>query len=711
MSDALRQVFAELGFNADTRSLDKANQVVDKAIAGVRKLIAATGAGDQIEAVVAARRTARAALQHKQSVQAAADAEKAAGGPADKSIGFLAKLREVATADAKTKDDARKAELDLAHEAAARTALGQTFVQDDPFGRTSKKDPSALGFGGKFGADQWKKATDAAKAVADRIEKATKGPIENIQGMLARADAIAANTLGKAMPASVKKFSEKLGFAKGDTLALGAAIMDLSRKGAMGFAALVVGVAAFNVAFAAEAEALRETAREARVTSSELQQLQYAGVASGVGADRVVSSVTAFGQKLRDLNNRVAGSGGTNSLLRRMGISARDASGQVRPTTDVLMDVGAAMEHIGSPRRRTSIARQLGIDPRMLDILHSGAGGLRAYMDEAREYGEGVTPEATEAARRFTVQQARLQRGFTSLRSSIFTQLSPSFEGLMQKGARLAGWFANITRGSHVFEQGVRVLGVALAAAAVPALVAWSPMIATFVAGAAAVMLMALALDDMQNFLEGNNSLMGDLIDRFTDFIGIGPQSANIVRAINAAWDQAGNAIARFFDFIDRLPMALQLALAPLRALGFVYRAATGNDTSPQQGAQGAPPPPPETPEQAAARQRSERRRGGAPAPRQIGFNGEVLGPRGAAEEGPTGGRQGRVSRVAATRTVTAPGSVGGNSTTTTTVQGDRNTFHINGNDVAGMRREVERLMDERERRRNADRSPREAQE
>jgi len=696
VSDALRQVFAELGFEVDHRSLDKANQVVDRAIAGVRKLVAATGASDQIEAAVAARRTARAAVQHRQTEQAAADAEKGAGGPG----GFLAKLREQAAADAASKDTARQAELDLAHSLAAKAALGHKAPASDPFGRSSAKDDRALGFGGKFGADQWKKATEAEKALA-------KGA-ENLSGLFDRAAKRFNNAFGKAMPASAQRFAEKLGLAKGDTLALGTAIMDLSRRGAMGLAALVVGAAAFSVAFAAEAEALRETAREARITSSELQQLQYAGAASGVGADRMVSSVTAFGQKLRDLNNRVAGSGGTNALLRRMGISARDASGQVRPTTDVLMDVGAAMEHIASPRRRVRLAQQLGLDQRMLDVLHSGAGGLRAYMDEAREYGEGVTPEATEAARRFTVQQARLQRGLTSLRSSLFTQLSPSMEELMGKVGKLMGWFSRVTRGTQVFSNAARILGVGLAAAAVPALIAWSPMLATFLGIAGAVTLAAFALDDMQGFLAGNNSLMGTLIDQFTDFLGIGPQSANIVRAINSAWDQAGNAIARFFDFIERLPPALQLALAPLRALGFVYRAAAGGDSAPREGAQGAPPPPPETPEQVAARQRAERGRARtppAPPPQQLGFNGEVIAAP------PAGGRPARVSRVAATRTVTAPGSVAGNTTTSTTVQGDRNVFNINGNDVAGMRREVERLMDERERRRNADRSPREAQE
>lgn len=66
---------------------------------------------------------------------------------------------------------------------------------------------------------------------------------------------------------------------------------------------------------------------------------------------------------------------------------------------------------------------------------------------------------------------------------------------------------------------------------------------------------------------------------------------------------------------------------------------------------------------------------------------------------------------IPASRSVPAPGGVGGSTTITTRVEGDRNTFHINGSDPAAMRRELDRLMTDRERRRNAERSPREPTE
>ena len=63
-------------------------------------------------------------------------------------------------------------------------------------------------------------------------------------------------------------------------------------------------------------------AREARVTSSELQQFQHAGTMSGVGAERMASGVAALGQSLRATELRQGG--GVAWTLRRLGVEARD---------------------------------------------------------------------------------------------------------------------------------------------------------------------------------------------------------------------------------------------------------------------------------------------------------------------------------------------------------------------------------------------------
>jgi len=668
---ALRSVFAELGIDFDERSLQKANALVDKAIGNVQKLVGATGKADQVEALFAARQKARAAVRHQQSVRAADDAAKAA--VPSREAGLFGKLREVAAGDAKAREEARAAELDRAHTLAARRALGHAGPAFDPFGKG--KAQGATGFGGQFGTDRWKAASK---------------PVEGMIGLLTKLERKTSTAIGQKLPQAFQRLAEKAGVARGDFASMGQVLTGLTGTVTAALGLGVATAANFTSEFTAASEALRETARNARVTSAELQALQHAGTISGVGAERVTASVTALGSKLRDANSHLAGSSGVVHALARMGISARDASGQVRPTVDILDDVAVAMEHISSPRRRVRVAESLGLDRRMLDVLHTGAGGIRALREEMAELGGGVTPEATEAARKFAQAQARMQVGLTSVRSVIFTSLAPTMEGLVTKGAKLLGWLARVTRGSHMARNVLAALGIAGAAAAAPLIAAWLPAAAPFLLAAAGGLALALALDDVQNFLEGNNSLTGDFVTKLRQmadgFIGVG-NSARVVRFLNDDWNELGNNVARLLDFIERLPGAMQPALAPLRLLLRGFTALTGREAGVSGGAEGASTPPP-APAPSPAR--------GALAPAQPGIPAANV----------AAWQAGQPVVIPATRAVPAPGAAG-STTVTTHVEGDRNTFHIDGNDTAAMRRELEQLMDDRDRRRRERLSPR----
>lgn len=680
---ALRVLFAELGFEVDEAALLAADARVHEVAQSMQALVSMSGETGQ--AITAAARVADEAfagvkaaagraseaieaqfldVEGLREAMAAARAEglAASAGP---SVVIADDLKEeVAQLDA-----AAKATRELAAEEQKRREAPAKRAQDERADHAAQKAFNDSDAGKAHAA--WKRTRDA--------EEAAKKPASDLAGVTARTQKKVTDAFGRAMPEAVQRFAERLGIARDDTEALGRVVVGVSQRAAMALAGLVIGVAAFSASFAAESEALRETAREARVTSSELQALQHAGAQSGVGADRVTSSITALGQKLRDANNHLPGSGGTVHMLRRLGITARDASGQIRPTVDILDDVAVAMEHVSSPRRRIRIAEALGLDRRMLDILHTGEGGIRALRDEMRELGGGVTPEATEAARRFAQQQERVRVSLTSVRSSIFAQLGPTLTDLMQRTSTLLGWFARVTRGTHFFEHAVRNLGVVLAVAAVPAVAAWSPLTFTFGAIAAAVLVAALAFDDIQGLLEGHNSLIGELVDRYA---GAGT-AARWVLQLRDAWNGVVDAMARLNEHINRMPTWAR-RMFDVGTLG--VRHLFGDERS--QGAAGGtvPAPPAAVP---------------APPSSQPSIPAANLAAWGAS-------RPVYAPVVPATHTVPMARTGGTTIHQTTTREGDRINVTINGDDPAAMRRDLLRLLDERERRRNNDRSPRE---
>lgn len=689
--DAVRVLFAELGFDIDEAALKAAEARVTEVGRAMASLVSeSSGVG---QAITAAAQVADTALSRVREVA------QSAVVALDTQFQDVEGLRE-AMADARAEgmaaanagpsvvlsDDLREQiqQLDEATAATKKLAEEERKRREAPAerARAERADFAAQQAFRGSGAGQ---EHEAWKREAENL-RALQAPVQNLAGVTDRSGKVVTQAFGRAMPASVQRFAEGLGVARGDAQALGQVILDVSRRGAAGLVALAVSVGVFTTAFAAESEALRETAREARVTSSELQALQHAGAQSGVGADRVTQSVTALGQKLRDANNRLASGSGAVHMLRRLGINARDASGQIRPTVDILDDVAVAMEHVGNPRRRIRIAESLGLDRRMLEILHTGAGGIRALRAEMDELGGGVTPEATEAGRRFTQQQERMRVALTSVRSSIFTQLAPTMTDLMQRGSRLLGWFARMTRGTHVFENAVKILGVSMAVAAVPALIAWAPMFATFGGITLAVAALALAFDDVQHLLDGQPSLVGYLIDQYAGF----GASTRIVQALRDAWNGVSDAMVRLKEIVSTWPPWAR-RLFDVGTLGVRHllpdERSGGTDAAP-----GAASPTPG---------------GDAPpgAPRAPVVQPGIPAANLAAWRAVNGGA------IPATRAVPMPGGAAGAAAAPTINNaGDRYTFNVNGNDPVAMRREIERFVADRERRRNSAASGREGE-
>lgn len=73
-------------------------------------------------------------------------------------------------------------------------------------------------------------------------------------------------------------------------------------------------------------------------------------------ASSMNSGIAAFGTSLRNAERWGNGAAGT---LRHLGIQARDSSGHIRPTGELINEVAVAMEHVENPMRRARIATQL----------------------------------------------------------------------------------------------------------------------------------------------------------------------------------------------------------------------------------------------------------------------------------------------------------------------------------------------------------------
>lgn len=470
--------------------------------------------------------------------------------------------------------------------------------------------------GPKTNADALKAWGAEQKAAADRLK--------TLDGLIGKAKDDALAKLGASAAKSnplIKGLADKLNLTNEQ---LGKMVLTVSVVTAAVIGLGVHTAFAFGTQFAAAAETLRDVSIESRVTTSQLQGLDHAAIQAGVGVERMRSGVATFGQSLRSAERW---GNGTTSTLRRLGIQARDSNGHIRPTADLLDEVAVGMERIESPTRRARVATHLFGESgrRMLDVLHTGPGGIRALREELEELGGGVTPEAIEASRKFTQAQERQGRAFDSLRSVLATTLLPALTWWLNLTSRAEGMLARLTRGTHVAEVALGALGVVGAAAAAQLILAWAPVVAPYLAAAAAVLALIVVFDDLITFIDGGDSALGRFLD--TTF-GVGT-AGSVVKELKNDWEaivsvveRAIAAVARFVGIEQEAP-----ALGTLRAPRY------GRE---RPGRPGLPP-------------------GVAQVSREV--------PAGA-----VGAAGATVQRVAATQTVAAPAGVTQNTSVTRTI-------------------------------------------
>lgn len=306
----------------------------------------------------------------------------------------------------------------------------------------------------------------------------------------------------------------------------------------------------FGRAFTADAMALRETSRAARVSTTEMQSFTLAGERAGVSAEATTAALNTLAEGLRAIESRT---GGPVGALWRLGVRSRDTSGRVRATGEVLADLADRFDKVTRPAVRLRLATELfGSSARqMLEVLRGGRGTLASAREELAALGGGILPEATEEARKFSVAQTRMRLAADSVRSVFAVGLLPALTWVTEKVARVTGWFARMARGSRVVEVALSALGIVGAAAGVAVLVAWAPVLVPLLKVVGIVSALVLIFDDLITFIEGGDSATGRLIDSLFG-VGTATQYVHELReeweAVVGAVERAIKAVADFFE-------------------------------------------------------------------------------------------------------------------------------------------------------------------
>lgn len=348
-----------------------------------------------------------------------------------------------------------------------------------------------------------------------------------------------------------REFNENLKLSLALLTGVGAAIV-----GAAG------GVFAFVASATQAADALTDINAETGISVESIQELGFAAELSGSSAEAMTSSLAGLAKVSGDA---ARGLGKGKKAFDELGISVKDASGNVK-TADVLFnELRESFARLGTDKAtQKSIIASLGLDPSTLQLLNATSEEVGALVEKSRALGI-VTTEQAEAAAAFQDSLGIAKFAVSALSQQIAISLAPSTQritdgftefliankDLIKNGLQYLGEVINSTAGFFVR---MTPIALALAGAFVIAQLATGGLatvmgilLSPVVLITVAIVALLLIVDDLLTALNGGQSVIADF---FMEFFGwdIVPVLQGIVDAFKAMFTLLLTLAQPFFD-------------------------------------------------------------------------------------------------------------------------------------------------------------------
>lgn len=277
-------------------------------------------------------------------------------------------------------------------------------------------------------------------------------------------------------------------------------------------AALVVIKRVLNDVFdlTEEAAQIAHTAEATGLSTHELQAWQLGAKEAGVEGE-------GFTIALRKLSKELAGGSAKNQakILHEYGLTAKDAAGHAITLSEALPAIAEKFKAMADGPEKSAKATELfgRQGARLIPLLNEGAAGIVKLKQKLDDLGGGFSPEFIRQSLKVKEQTVDLDEAWTSLKVRIYGLLLPALLAGVNALIKLSVSVSDTIDRTHLLGSAVGVLGTVLVAQAARIVIAYAPVIATFLAWAAAIALAVLLVEDIYGFFTGKNSLIGEAID------------------------------------------------------------------------------------------------------------------------------------------------------------------------------------------------------
>ena len=164
-----------------------------------------------------------------------------------------------------------------------------------------------------------------------------------------------------------------------------------------GVAAAGLGITAIALPVANTADELANLAQKTGVSVEALSGLTYVAKMSDTDLQGLVKGLQRLSVAMFDTQTQ--GEEGS-AALKALGVSAVDASGQIRPTEQVLLDLADKFADMPDGADKAALAMKLfgkeGMS--LIPLLNQGRAGITALMEEAERFGLVINSQTAQAA-------------------------------------------------------------------------------------------------------------------------------------------------------------------------------------------------------------------------------------------------------------------------------------------------------------------------
>lgn len=337
----------------------------------------------------------------------------------------------------------------------------------------------------------------------------------------------------------------------------GASLYDLIGKGAgllgvgLSIGALIAGVKSTAAAY----DELGKLATRFRSTAEAVDEFRDAAGLLGIGEEKSVGALHALDTAIQDT---FLGMGRAKKVFEEMGISVTDANGKIKPTTAVMSELAEKMKGM-EKGTQIRVMERLGLDPSLLKLFNADMVALQKRMSDVDkasgfnlEQAVKRSAEYTKASKGLSLEVNTLKMYIEKLTEGFKISTLPFFTDAMTTATKYVKMFVDFLLKHSKFMEGVFIaIGGAIAYFLIPAAIngaiaVWA-MIAPFALIGLAVIavgaLFALLYDDIMNFIDGGDSMIGAIVNKW-------PIVGQILKALGAEFAFLWDVAKAVFNFL-----------------------------------------------------------------------------------------------------------------------------------------------------------------